>query len=437
MERGRHGIAGEFGHMVLVPGGLRCECGNRGCWEQYASGNALGREARELAEAGSPNAAEMLALAGGDPRTLVGSVVTAAAQAGDPTATELLAEVGEWLGVGLANLAAALDPGTFVVGGGVSEAGEMLLGPARQAFSRHLTGRGFRPAARVRQAELGPLAGLVGMADLARRAAASGRDVTAAGARTLRVLTWNVRDLLGDPFAVHRVLRAAAADVVCLQEVTRLPGSRQRLVALSRRSGVYFVAGGRSSAGTALLVSARTRAEDADAQRLPVGGWRTRPRGAVRATVVPPGTRSVSVTCLHLGLDPDERAAHVALLLAAVPTGVGAVVAGDLNEKPGGASWRALAARAADRAPDTGPTFPAAAPRHRIDAVLVDPALEVTAYGFPRGGAGGRRGRRERPPSRPRRDRPAPSLRGRGTRLTSRGRAPARRRAARGTGRCP
>ena len=76
LERGRFGMAGEFGHMVLVPGGLRCECGNRGCWEQYASGNALGREGRELAEGGSPVAAELLARAGGDPSAVIGSVVT-------------------------------------------------------------------------------------------------------------------------------------------------------------------------------------------------------------------------------------------------------------------------------------------------------------------------------------------------------------------------
>lgn len=173
LERGRFGMAGEFGHMVLVPGGHRCECGNRGCWEQYASGNALGREGRELAGAGSPVASELLARAGGDPGAVVGSVVTQAALGGDPAAVEIVREVGHWLGLGVANLAAALDPGTVVVGGGASEAGELLLGPAREAFSRNLTGRGYRPQARLVGAELGPLAGLVGVADLARLEAAS------------------------------------------------------------------------------------------------------------------------------------------------------------------------------------------------------------------------------------------------------------------------
>jgi glucokinase len=168
LDRGRYGLAGEFGHMVLVPGGHRCECGNRGCWEQYASGRALGREARDLASSGSPRAADLLERVGGDVSALVGTVVSAAAAEGDPAAAEIVEEVGRWLGIGLANLAAALDPGTFVIGGGVSEVGELLLAPARDSFSRTLTGRGYRPPARIVGAGLGPQAGLVGMADMAR-----------------------------------------------------------------------------------------------------------------------------------------------------------------------------------------------------------------------------------------------------------------------------
>ena len=168
VQRGRFGIAGEFGHMQVVPGGHRCECGNRGCWEQYASGNALVREARSLATAQSPLAADLLARVGGMPADLTGPVITEAAREGDPTSRELLAEIGTWLGVGIANLAAAFDPGTFVVGGGVSAAGDLLLGPAREAFRRTLTGRGYRPEARIVAAQLGNEAGLIGAADLAR-----------------------------------------------------------------------------------------------------------------------------------------------------------------------------------------------------------------------------------------------------------------------------
>jgi glucokinase len=166
--RGAFGIAAEFGHMRVVPDGVRCGCGNKGCWEQYASGNALVREARDLALSQSPLAADLLTLSDGDPARITGPLVTQAAKAGDPAARELFVEVGRWLGVGLANLAAILDPGCFVVGGGVSEAGDLLLGPARDAFHRMLTGRGHRPEAEIRLAELGNDAGLVGAADLAR-----------------------------------------------------------------------------------------------------------------------------------------------------------------------------------------------------------------------------------------------------------------------------
>ena len=169
LRRGEFGIAGEFGHMQVVPGGHRCECGNRGCWEQYASGNALVREARSLVEAKAPIAADLAARCGDDPAALTGPMITQAARDGDPTAAELLAEVGEWLGVGIAGLANAFDPALFVIGGGVSAAGDLLIEPAHQSFRRHLTGRGYRPEARLTAAALGNEAGLVGAADLARR----------------------------------------------------------------------------------------------------------------------------------------------------------------------------------------------------------------------------------------------------------------------------
>jgi glucokinase len=171
LYRGRFGVAGEFGHQQVVPGGHRCECGNRGCWEQYASGNALVREARELAVARSPVAYRLLELVDGDAAKITGPLVTQAAKDGDAAAAELFDDIGRWLGVGLANLAAAFDPGLFVIGGGVSDAAELLLSPARDAFRRQLTGRGFRPEARIVRAQLGNEAGLIGAADLARDAA--------------------------------------------------------------------------------------------------------------------------------------------------------------------------------------------------------------------------------------------------------------------------
>ena len=95
-------------------------------------------------------------------------MITECAQAGDPFAIEQLADLGRWLGEGVASLAAVLDPAVVVVGGGVSAAGDLLLEPIRAAFARELTGRGHRPLAEVRLARLGNRAGLIGAADLAR-----------------------------------------------------------------------------------------------------------------------------------------------------------------------------------------------------------------------------------------------------------------------------
>ena len=179
--RGTYGMAGEWGHMTSVPGGHWCECGNRGCWEQYASGNALVREARELARTRSPLAYSLLEAVGTDPDLITGPDVTAAALAGEPNAVELLADVGTWLGRGIADLAAALDPEVVVIGGGVSAAGDLLLVPARAAFGRTLTGRGFREEARLVRARFGNDAGLIGAADLARYAVSEPPDSAAFG----------------------------------------------------------------------------------------------------------------------------------------------------------------------------------------------------------------------------------------------------------------
>jgi glucokinase len=167
--RGRFGAAAEIGHVIVVPDGRRCGCGLQGCWEQYASGRALEREAHELVRVHPDTAGELLRLAGGRPENITGEMVTQAAHAGDGAALRCFEVVGMWLGRGLSGLAAILDPGLFVIGGGVSAAGEVLRAPASAAFSASLTGRGYRPVAELRIAELGAAAGLVGAADLARR----------------------------------------------------------------------------------------------------------------------------------------------------------------------------------------------------------------------------------------------------------------------------
>ena len=167
--RGGSGVAAEIGHMRVVPGGRRCGCGNLGCWEQYASGSALVRDAREAVAAGGDRAAPLLELADGDPDAVTGRMVTAAAREGDPLAGELLDGLARWLGEGIASLCAVLDPTVVVVGGGISEEGDLVLDPVRRAFREQLTGRGHRPEAEIRGAELGNSAGLIGAADLSRR----------------------------------------------------------------------------------------------------------------------------------------------------------------------------------------------------------------------------------------------------------------------------
>jgi glucokinase len=169
LVRGAWGVAAEVGHVRVVPEGHLCGCGLRGCWEQYASGSALVREARAVAATQPDRAKRLLELAGGDPAKVSGPSVTQAAQEGDALAVALLADLGRWIGAGAASVAALLDPAIVVIGGGVGEAGDLLVEPAREAFLGQLSGRGYRPEARIELASTGNDAGIVGAADLARR----------------------------------------------------------------------------------------------------------------------------------------------------------------------------------------------------------------------------------------------------------------------------
>ena len=169
LYRGAYGAGAEIGHMRVVPNGILCGCGNHGCFEQYASGSAMVREARAAAGSGAVLARGLLDRAGHDPEKIDGPLITEAARDGDPFAIEQLATVGRWLGEGIASLAAVLDPAMVVVGGGVSEADELLLAPARAAFAREVVGSAYRPTSDLRKARLGNRAGLIGAADLARR----------------------------------------------------------------------------------------------------------------------------------------------------------------------------------------------------------------------------------------------------------------------------
>jgi glucokinase len=166
--RGAFGVGGEIGHVRVVRDGIECGCGNLGCLEAYGSGTALVRSAREAAVADPAAAAAVLALAGGDADAIEGRMISEAAASGDTFSVDQLAQLGTWLGEGIATMAAVLDPGVVALGGGVSAAGDLLLAPTRAAYQAHLTGRGHRPEADFRLATLGNRAGLIGAADLAR-----------------------------------------------------------------------------------------------------------------------------------------------------------------------------------------------------------------------------------------------------------------------------
>lgn len=170
LVRGAFGFAAELGHVRHVPNGFPCGCGQRGCWEQYASGSALTREARRAAVDRSVRAATLLEKAGGDPSGIKGPHVTQAAMEGDELAIELLRDLGRAIGEGCASIAAVLDPEVFVVGGGVIAAGDLMLGPARESFAANLTANGHRPIAPIIAADMANDAGIVGAAALAREA---------------------------------------------------------------------------------------------------------------------------------------------------------------------------------------------------------------------------------------------------------------------------
>ena len=166
--RGGFGVAAELGHIRHIPNGLLCGCGRRGCIEQYGSGTALLRSAIELAHSDETKGARLLALMIENGGELTGTQVYQAISEGDPGALELLTNLGVALGKTVATLAAVVDPEVVVIGGGVSAAGELLLGPMREAYLGSLSARGFHPELKLVTAQFVNDAGVVGAADLAR-----------------------------------------------------------------------------------------------------------------------------------------------------------------------------------------------------------------------------------------------------------------------------
>ena len=161
LVRGRSGFAGEIGHMVVVARGAACLCGGHGCWERYASGGGLNRLTREAAIEGR---LPTLVAQRGNAAAVRAEDVTAAAAQNLDEAVVVLREIGWWLALGLANLAAILDCGHFVIGGGLSSASDLVLPAARQYLVDLVEGHGARPAICVTSSMFGPRAGAMGAA---------------------------------------------------------------------------------------------------------------------------------------------------------------------------------------------------------------------------------------------------------------------------------
>jgi len=196
-------------------------------------------------------------------------------------------------------------------------------------------------------------------------------------------MCWNVRHLQGDPLAVHRVVRAADPDVLCLQEGPRLPGTHGQFRRLAQACGMHHLAGGRTAGSNAVFISGRMTARDVAAFTFPLEHWRDNRRGAVLATVQPLiGGGPLRVVSVHLPLDQGTRLAHVRSVARQLQDfGLPPVLAGDLNEPPAGPSWQALEPLVRDPAPGAPATFPTSRPRRRIDAILIGRGVELLEYG--------------------------------------------------------
>jgi len=163
--RGAHGFAGELGHVVIEPDGADCPCGQRGCWERYASGGGLERMAIERARRGDLDGVVARA---GDPDAVRSEQVVDAARHGDADAVDLLDEVGRWLGRGLASMVNIVDPDVILIGGGLASAGDLVLASARAVLDTATLGAALRPTIPVELAALGDRAGAIGAALLVR-----------------------------------------------------------------------------------------------------------------------------------------------------------------------------------------------------------------------------------------------------------------------------
>lgn len=199
------------------------------------------------------------------------------------------------------------------------------------------------------------------------------------GSRALRVMTYNIKGLQLDQAALVQVVRAAAPDVLGVQEPPRWLSGSRRLREFAALTGLRVAVRGHGARTTALLVAPGVAVTGAQAHRLPWHLGRTR-RGFACARV-----DGVLIVVLHLALDAAERLRHLDRVLDTLSPEAGPrVVVGDLNEQPGGPAWsRLIASGLADTADPPLLTFSAVRPRRRLDAVLVSPDLRVDGVRVP------------------------------------------------------
>ena len=163
--KGANGIGAEFGHMCVVPNGLLCGCGSKGCIEQYASGGALIRYANEALLANPDKSEELLSFGEGK---LSGTALTKGAKAGNELALAAFSKQADWLGLACASYSLIIDPQAIIIGGGVVDAGELFLAPVRAAMRKYMPFAESHVPPKIIAAKFGNDAGLIGAADLVR-----------------------------------------------------------------------------------------------------------------------------------------------------------------------------------------------------------------------------------------------------------------------------
>jgi len=164
---GSHGLAAEFGHMLIDPAGPQCSCGKHGHLESYASGTAIAAHVRRLLEEGATSSLQ-------DMQEITSSAVAEAAQEGDELSRRALERAGHYLGIAISNCCMSFDPSVVILGGGVLGSGEILLQSIRRSVVAHVLHPRYLEGLEITRGTLGDDAGLLGALLLAR---AGGHDM--------------------------------------------------------------------------------------------------------------------------------------------------------------------------------------------------------------------------------------------------------------------